>query len=182
MHSIVPATVGKVVFIHMEPQEDVLESLMTTIEREQLKSGLILTITGALSEGRLSAPVRPEAVQESPGFIEFSGLSEVQGGGYFGWNVDDWRNDKSQIRFDKGRPHIHCHMSVSNGGKAFVGHLIEGCKVRSVYPVSHFVAVLAETPGVDLTLHCSKETSEQYPHGIPYYGVEASARSDISIG
>jgi predicted DNA-binding protein with PD1-like motif len=174
MHSALPATIGKVVYAHLEPEEDVLESLLTLIEREQLKSGLILTITGALSEGRLSAPVRPEAVEESPGFIEFTGLSEVQGGGYFGWNVDDWRNDKSQIRFERGRPHIHCHMSVSNGGNAYVGHLIHGCKVRSVYPISHFVAVIAETPGVDLTLHASQETTDQYPHGIPYYRVAST--------
>jgi predicted DNA-binding protein with PD1-like motif len=171
MHSVVPANVGKVVFAHLEPQEDVLLGLIDVIEREQLQSGLIMTITGAVSEGRLSLPLRPEGVNESPGFVEFTGLSEVQGSGYFGWNADDWRNDKSQIRFDKGRPHIHCHMSVSNAGTSYVGHLIEGCKVRSVHPISHFVAVLAETPGVDLTLHCSEETTEQYPYGIPYYNV-----------
>jgi predicted DNA-binding protein with PD1-like motif len=174
MHSTVPTAIGTVLYAHLEPQEDVLESLLTLIEREQLKSGVILTITGALSEGRLSAPVRPEAVGESPGFIEFTGLSEVQGGGYFGWNADDWHNEKSQIRFEKGRPHIHCHMSVSNGGNAYVGHLIHGCKVRSVYPLSHFVAVIAETPGVDLTLHASQETTDQYPYGIPYYQLAAT--------
>lgn len=171
MHSAVSATVGKVVFAHLEPGEDVLLALIDVIEREQLKSGLIMAVTGAVSEGRLSLPRQPEGVDESPGFITFTGLSEVQGGGYFGWNSDEWRNDKSQIHFEKGRPHIHCHMSVSNAGVAYVGHLIEGCKVRSVHPISHFVAVLAETPGVDLTLHSSEETTAQYPHGIPYYNV-----------
>jgi hypothetical protein len=34
--------------------------------------------------------------------------------------------------------------------------------------------VLAETPGVDLTVHCSEETTEQYPYGIPYYEVAAA--------
>jgi hypothetical protein len=150
MHSTVPAQIGKVVFIHLEPGEDVLLSMIEVIEREQLQSGLILTVTGAVSEG---------------------GLSEIQGGGYFGWNADDWRNDKSQIRHDKGRPHIHCHVAVANAGTSHVGHLIEGCKVRSVHPISHFVAILAETPGVELTMHCSEETNEQYPYGIPYYNV-----------
>jgi predicted DNA-binding protein with PD1-like motif len=177
MHSVVSATLGKVVFAHLEPNEDVLLSLMDVIEREELGSGLILTITGAVSEGRLSLPRTPEAVGDSPGFIEFTGLSEVQGGGYFGLNVDEWHNEKSQIYFEKGRPHIHCHMAVANAGTSYVGHLIEGCKVRSVYPISHFVAVLAATPGVDLTLHCSEETTEQYPFGIPYYGLEPSAAS-----
>lgn len=175
MHSVVPAQIGRIVFAHFEPGEDVHDGLIDVIEHERLASGLILTITGAVSEGRLSLPQRPEGVHESPGFIEFSGLSEVQGSGYFGRNVDDWRNDKSQIRFEKGRPHIHCHMAVSNAGTSYVGHLIQGCKVRSVHPISHFVAVLAETPGVDLTLHCSEETNEQYPYGIPYYNVVAAA-------
>jgi predicted DNA-binding protein with PD1-like motif len=169
MHSVVSASIGKVVYAHLEPQEDVYLSLLEIIEREQLGTGLILTITGAVSEGRLSLPLKPEAVTDSPGFVEFSGLSEVQGSGYFGLNADSWFNDKSQIRFDEGRPHIHCHMAVSNAGNTYLGHLIEGCKVRSVYPISHFVAVLASTPGVDLTLHCSEETTEQYPNGIPYY-------------
>jgi predicted DNA-binding protein with PD1-like motif len=171
MHSVVSGNIGKVVFAHLEPGEDVLLALIDVIEREQLSSGLIQTITGAVSEGRLSLPVRAEGVHESPGLIEFTGLSEVQGSGYFGWNRDTWFNEKSQIRFDEGRPHIHCHMAVSNAGTSYVGHLIEGCKVRSVYPVSHFVAVLAETPGIDLTLHCSEETNEQYPYGIPYYNL-----------
>jgi predicted DNA-binding protein with PD1-like motif len=171
MHSTVPAQIGKVVFIHLEPGEDVLLSMIEVIEREQLQSGLILTVTGAVSEGRLSLPRRVEGVHESPGYMEFTGLSEIQGGGYFGWNADDWRNDKSQIRHDKGRPHIHCHVAVANAGTSHVGHLIEGCKVRSVHPISHFVAILAETPGVELTMHCSEETNEQYPYGIPYYNV-----------
>jgi len=174
MHSVVPATTGKVVFAHLEPGEDVLLALYEVIEQQQLSSGVILAITGAVSEGRLSLPVKAEGVTESPGFMEFTGLSEVQGGGYFGWNSDNWHNDKSQIKFEKGRPHIHCHMAVSNAGKSYVGHLIEGCKVRSVYPISHFIAVLAETPGVDLTLHCSEEKNDQYPHGIPYYNITGS--------
>jgi predicted DNA-binding protein with PD1-like motif len=176
MHNVVAAQIGKVVFAHLEPNEDVLLALIEIIEREQLQTGLILTITGAVSKGRLSLPVRAEAVEDSPGFIEFEGLSEVQGSGYFGWNADNWHNDKSQIRFEKGRPHIHCHMAVSNAGKTYVGHLLEGCTVRSVHPRSHFAMVLAETPGVDLTLHCSEERTEQYPYGIPYYNlVGASA-------
>jgi len=175
MHTIVSGNVGKTLFLHLEPEEDVLVAMMEAIEREKLKSGVILAVTGAVSEGRLSLPVRAEGVQESPGFMEFTGLSEVQGGGYFGWNEDSWHNDKSQIKFEKGRPHIHCHMSVSNAGTSYVGHLIEGCKVRSVYPVSHFLIVLAETPGVDLALRCSEETNENYPYGIPYYDVAASS-------
>jgi predicted DNA-binding protein with PD1-like motif len=67
MHSTVPAQIGKVVFIHLEPGEDVLLSMIEVIEREQLQSGLILTVTGAVSEGRLSLPRRVEGVHESPG-------------------------------------------------------------------------------------------------------------------
>jgi predicted DNA-binding protein with PD1-like motif len=162
------------IYAHLEPEEDVLLALMDVIEEQELNSGVILAITGALSRGRLSLPVKAEAVQQSPGFMEFEGLSEVQGGGYFGRNVDTWFNERSQIRFDAGRPHIHCHMAVANAGNTYLGHLIEGCKVRSVHPQSHFVAVLAEAQGVDLTLHCSDFTTAQYPHGIPYYNVAAA--------
>jgi predicted DNA-binding protein with PD1-like motif len=179
MHSVVSAQLGRIVYAHLEPEEDVLLAIEEVIEREQLGTGIILAITGAVSRARLSLPVQKEAVSSSPGFIEFEGLSEVQGGGYFGRNVDSWSNDTSQITFVAGRPHIHCHMAVATAGTTYVGHLIEGCKVRSVYPQSHFVVVLAEAVGVDLTLHCSEETTEAYPKGIPYYTLAALA--DVAL-
>jgi predicted DNA-binding protein with PD1-like motif len=171
MHTVVSAQLGRIVYAHLEPEEDVLLAIQDVIEQEKLGTGIILAITGAVSRARLSCPVKAEAVDSSPGFIEFEGLSEVQGGGYFGRNVDSWSNDTSQISFEAGRPHIHCHMAVANAGTTYVGHLIEGCKVRSVHPQSHFVAVLAEAVGVDLTLHCSDSTTEAYPNGIPFYNV-----------
>jgi predicted DNA-binding protein with PD1-like motif len=176
MHSVISAQLGRIVYAHLEPGEDVLLGIQEVIEQEDLGTGIILAITGAVSRGRLSLPVKADAVEASPGFIEFEGLSEVQGGGYFGRNVDSWSNETSQIRFEAGRPHIHCHMAVNNAGTTYLGHLLEGCKVRSVHPQSHFVLVLAEAVGVDLTLHCSDETTEAYPNGIPFYNVAALAR------
>src|SRR5579871_629926 len=175
MHSVVSAQLGRIVYAHLEPEEDVYLAIQQVIEQEELGTGIILAVTGAVSRARLSCPVSVESVESSPGFIEFEGLSEVQGGGYFGRNIDSWSNDKSQIVFEAGKPHIHCHMAVANGGETYVGHLIEGCKVRSVHPQSHFAVVLAEAVGVDLTLHCSDFTTEAYPKGIPLYNVVAVA-------
>src|SRR5262249_22822978 len=105
MHSVVTAQLGRIVYAHLEPEEDVLLAIEELIEREELGTGIILAITGAVSRGRLSLPVQKESVQASPGFIEFEGLSEVQGGGYFGRTVDSWWNEKSQIRWEAGKPH-----------------------------------------------------------------------------
>jgi len=169
MEKVVSATIGRVIYAHFEPDEDVYRGLVEVIQRERLHTGVILSITGAVRIGRLSLPRRPEATHESPGFVEFEGLSEVQGNGYFGYTQETWLNERSQIRHDAGEPFLHCHMSVSCGGETFMGHLIEGCKVRSLHPHSHFVAVLAETHGAQLTFHCSEEKTEQYPYGLPYY-------------
>ena len=64
--------------------------------------------------------------------------------------------------------------SSSTTPKHGIWHLIDGYKVRSLHPQSHFVAVIAEAEGVQLTFHCAQETTEQYPHGLPYYKLVAA--------
>jgi predicted DNA-binding protein with PD1-like motif len=163
---------GRIVFAQFEPDEDIYRGLVNLIEKEKLKTGIILTITGGLHKVRLSAPTKPEATSSSPGFIELEGSTEAQGNGYFGWTKETWFNDRSQIRHNAGEPFLHCHMTVSNAGKTYMGHLIDGCKVRSLHPRSHFVAVICEAEGVELSFRCSEETTEQYPHGLPYYELQ----------
>jgi predicted DNA-binding protein with PD1-like motif len=169
MQSVVNARLGRIVFAQFEPDEDVYRGIVNLIVREKLKTGIILTITGGLHKVRLSVPTKKEATENSPGFMELEGTTEAQGNGYFGWTKETWFNERSQIRHNAGEPFLQCHMTVSNGGKTYMGHLIDGCKVRSLHPRSHFVAILGEAEGVELSFRASEETTEQYPHGIPYY-------------
>ncbi len=169
MQKVVNAKMGRIVFAQFGPDEDVYRGLVDLIVREKLKTGIILTVTGGLNKVRLSMPRRPDAPAASPGFIELEGGTEAQGNGYFGWTKETWFNDLSQIRHNAGEPFLHCHMTVSNGGQTYMGHLIDGCKVRSLLPQSHFIAIVCEAEGVELTFHCSEETNEQYPNGMPYY-------------
>jgi predicted DNA-binding protein with PD1-like motif len=174
MQSVVEAKLGRIIYAQFEPDEDVYRGLVNLITEEKLHTGIILSITGGLHKVRLSMPRKPDTKEISPGFIELEGSTEAQGNGYFGWTEETWFNDSSQIRHNAGEPFLHCHMTVSNGGQTYMGHLIDGCKVRSLHPQSHFVAVIAEAEGVQLTFHCSQETTEQYPHGLPYYKLVAA--------
>jgi hypothetical protein len=148
------------------------------IIREKLHSGTILTITGGLSRIRLSMPTGHEAgVGDAPGFKEFEGPAEAQGNGYFGWTTDTYVNEKSGIVHRAGEPFLQCHMTVNAGDGTHLGHLIEGCKVRSLHPKSHFIAILAEAVGVELTLRSSEDRTPAYPNGLPYYDLKSTVRA-----
>jgi hypothetical protein len=50
-----------------------------------------------------------------------------------------------------------------------MGHLIEGCIVRSLHEQSHFTITLAKTEGATLNFSVSATVTEKYPTGIPIH-------------
>lgn len=164
---------GKIVFAQLSPGADLYNSIVDVCKAEQIETGLILNITGALTRTRLSTPVRKDRVEAPPEFIELEGLAEATGTGYIGRSVDSWKSDVSQITITEGDPFLHVHLVVCVGGETHCGHLIEGCLVRSLHPKSHFVVVIADTEGIDLSFHRDDNTVETYPNGLPYYELAA---------
>ena len=172
MKTVAVGKLGRIVYAHLEPEEDLYEAILRIAEEQNIQTGLVMDITGGLSRVRLSMPVEGGPVESAPGIIEFEGLTEAMGHGIIGRTVDSWSSEKSGIENVAGRTYAHVHISVTSAGRTHTGHLIEGCKVRSVHPISHFTIVLAEVEGVDLEFRCSEETAADYPRGIPIHRLE----------
>jgi predicted DNA-binding protein with PD1-like motif len=169
MLTSVRAGIGRSVFAQLEPDEDVYRAIVQLIQQEEMRAGLILTITGALRYTRLSMPLGVEDVSAPPSVFEMEGTAEVSGQGYFGMTKEAWSSETSQIRHLAAEPFLHVHMSAGIAGRSYVGHLIDGCKVRSLHPKSHFVVVIAEAPEIELSFRNSGEAIDGYPEGVPYY-------------
>lgn len=169
MFTKVSTTLGRVVFAQLEPDEDVYRAIVQLVEQEQMEAGVILTITGALHTTRLSMPRGAESVAAAPGIFELEGTAEVSGHGYFGRTKETWVSPASGIEHLAGEPFLHVHLAASIAGQAYLGHLIDGCRVRSLHKSSHFLVVVAETEGVGLYFRNSGEVTDAYPQGLPYY-------------
>lgn len=172
MKTLATGRIGRVIYAHLEPEEDLYEAILATAERENIRTGLVLDITGGLSKVRLSMPIESGPVDSAPGIIELEGLTEAMGSGVIGQTIDSWSSDKSGIANVAGQPYAHVHMSVTTAGQTHTGHLIHGCHIRSVHPISHFTMVLAEVEGVNLEFRVTEETTDNYPQGIPIHHLE----------
>jgi predicted DNA-binding protein with PD1-like motif len=174
VQSTVVGQLGKIVYAQLAPGADLYTSIVDVCKAEQIETGLVLNITGALTKTRLSTPVKKDRVEAPPEFIELDGLAEATGTGYIGRTVDSWKSQVSQITLSAGDPFLHVHLVVSVGGETHCGHLIEGCLVRSLHPKSHFVVVIADTQGIDLSFHRDDDSGvETYPNGLPFYELAA---------
>jgi predicted DNA-binding protein with PD1-like motif len=167
---IAKAQMGDIIWAQLDPEGDVYEEILTICERENIRSGVVLNIVGGLRRARLSLPMVATSVDAQPGVLELEGMMEAQGIGTIGWNIDGYdASSRSGIVYRPGTPNLHIHMTITHAGKTYMGHLIEGCVVRSVHPKSHFTIVLAKTDGAQLNFRVSKETNAHYPNGIPIH-------------
>ena len=64
---------------------------------------------------------------------------------------------------------MHIHATITVAGETFMGHLIEGCIVRSLHKQSHFTITLAKTEGATLKFDVTKTVTAKYPTGIPIH-------------
>jgi len=166
---------GKIVYAHLEPGEDLYQALMEVVETEDIKTGLVMDITGGLTEVRLSMPTHGYLRHKHvPGVIEMDGLSEVSGHGIIGRGMADWSFPFGGIENVKDKPYLHVHLSVTAQGVSHTGHLIDGCRVMGNpdEAPSHFTVVLAEVDGVNLEFHATEKT-ERYRHGLAYHKLTA---------
>ena len=179
METIVVGSLGRVAYLHLEPGEDVLAGITNGIAELGMVAGVVLAVTGAVSNTRLSLAVDVNAsVEDPPGFVEHAGTAEVDGCGYFGRTQDSWSSEVSQIRYESGMPFVRVHMTAALADRTVAGHLIEGCRVRSVHPSSHFIVVVAEVDGVDLVYRRGGKAMPGYPMGAPFYELRQTSAGD----
>lgn len=172
MGKIVQSTIGRIFYSHLDLGEDLYDAIVEVAKHAQITTGVVLTITGALSSTRLSTPTKAETVESPPGYLELEGTAEVSGSGYFGITDESWSSPTSHINYVQGEPFVHVHLTACVAGETYTGHLLQGCLVRSLHPSSHFIVVIAETHGARLSYHRSVESEPGYPNGVPYYQLD----------
>ena len=167
---IAKAQIGEVIWAQLDRDGDLYDEILAICQRENIRSGVVLNIVGGLRKARLSLPVDSTTADAQPGILELEGMMEAQGIGTIGFSVDTYdSSEKSGIVYHAGEPNLHIHLTVTHAGKTYMGHLLQGCIVRSLHPRSHFTIVLAKTPGALLNFRVSAEKTEKYPNGIPIH-------------
>jgi predicted DNA-binding protein with PD1-like motif len=173
----VTGRMGRVIYAHLSPGEDVYEAVLAIARVEKISTGLILDITGGASQLRLTLPKAARSSEEGnrpPEVIEVKGLAEVMGSGIIGQVEDDFVSADGHVRYVKGDPYAHIHVSATAAdGNTYTGHLVEGTLVRSVIPESHFTIAVAEVEGVELSLLVESRALDDYPSGVPYHRLRA---------
>ncbi len=170
---IAHAKISDVLYCQLSQDGDLYNEIMEIAKRENIQTGLVLNIVGGLKAARLSMPVQATQSDQPPGVLELKGMMECSGFGTIGQNLDTYDSEKtSGIVYRKGEPNLHVHVTVTHAGKAYMGHLIEGCIVRSLHKKSHFTIILAKTEGALLNFRVSKEITDKYPKGIPIHDLQ----------
>ncbi|GAC1551568.1 MAG: hypothetical protein NVS2B7_27480 [Herpetosiphon sp.] len=120
--------VSRIVAVRLNPGDDVLESLRTAVDDQQIKNGLILNGVGSLNRYRVHVVGLPTLPTQDV-FVDAEGPFDIL---TFSGAILEGR--------------VHAHITFSNTEKAMGGHLEIGCRV-----LTFSVIVIAETPGLDLT-------------------------------
>ncbi|WP_349687746.1 PPC domain-containing DNA-binding protein [Acidaminococcus sp. DS4831] len=112
---------GKVVAARLSPGEDILKGIERICSETNINNGLIMSGMGSLSKVAFYTPVKLPDKRAGYGYsnpILMDGPIELL-------------NMTGMICHDiKGNCLFHIHFTISNqNGKAFGGHVIEGCKV-----------------------------------------------------
>ena len=164
---IARAKITDVIYAQLSKDEDLLNGIMEICRRESIKTGLVLNIVGGLKKARLSMPIKPQAAESPPKFREWKGTMECSGVGVIGQTLETYIGSGTGTVYRAGEPYLHVHLTITVAGETFMGHLIEGCIVRSLHKQSHFTIVLAKVEGAILNCKVSEEKTEKYPNGIP---------------
>jgi predicted DNA-binding protein with PD1-like motif len=168
MRTIATGRMGRVVYARLAPGDDIYKAILEIVQQEQIKTGVVLDITGAATKLRVTLPTAATDGTRPPQVLEVDGLAEIMGSGIIGQVKNDFLSGDGEVRYTKNEPYAHIHISATVNGQTYTGHLVEGTLVRSVIPQSHFTIALAEVEGVDFFLNVDNTSSEDYPSGVPY--------------
>lgn len=174
LDTVVSSRITDVYWVQLRQGADLYEAIHDTAVKYDIYTGLVLNVVGGLSRARLSTPGNPKVIEAQPGIVEFEGTMEASGVGFIGHNLDTFESTQSGIVDRAGEPNIHVHLTVGQMGMTHMGHLIEGCIVRSLTAKSHFTIVMAKTEGAALEMRLSEETFANYPGGVPVHHLRAT--------
>jgi len=164
------AKIVDVIYAQLSRDEDLHDAILEICRREKIETGVVLNIVGGLKKARLSMPIRETAADAPPGIREWSNaIMECCGFGIIGQTLETFDGGESGVVHKAGEPYLHVHLCITVAGETFMGHLIEGCIVRSLDEKSHFTIVLAKTEGALLNCKLSHLRTEKYPMGVPVH-------------
>jgi len=145
-------TIGDIFMVRLEPNEDILKALQRVAKEADIETGLIVSITGGLTKARvqrMDKVGRPEDVKVN--VIDVEGPMGITGSGIIGQVKETSQRLKGR-GYNAGDPYIHAHITLTNAETTICGHLMEGCLVRSLHPISHFIVVIAKLDKMQLNL------------------------------
>ena len=141
---------SEIIFARFEPHEDLRQGLMKIIKEKDIKSGIVLSITGALEKATLEHPSGVGEPTIPLEIIQVQGPLEVSGHGIIGQVEAPEFGDSAfglGDDFIHGDPYLHVHLTVTSAKETICGHLLDGCTVRSNHPASHFTIILGRIDG-----------------------------------
>lgn len=176
--SVVCGNLESIVYARLEPRADLYQELRRVCKENDIKTGVVLTITGGLESARLQLLTTSQVRTGTPEIIELTGPFEVSGHGLIG----QFRQGDSGGIFqgeEAGSPYLHVHLTLTVGSgqdvKTYCGHLVDGCIVRSHHAISHFTVVLAKVRGVQLDLVADRSAARPgYSDGLRYHELTAT--------
>ncbi len=138
---------GRVLAIRLAPGCDLLKSLREIAEKENLRVGVVLSGAASLSQVILrNVRLFPDEFPITDRQRIYTPKKEPL----------ELLSLSGNISKKDGEVHIHCHITISSGledGRAYGGHLIEGCVIFSTGEV-----VIAEIAGIEMKRDIDPET------------------------
>ncbi|MBI2907315.1 MAG: DNA-binding protein [Chloroflexi bacterium] len=165
------ARMPEIIVARLEPDEDLFKGIQQVCRERNIRTGLVLSITGALERARLQRfPATYASAAEIPHshVVEIEGPLEASGHGIIGEVRAPEFGDKpfGTGQYVHGDVYMHVHIVVTSAEETICGHLMEGCRVWSKHPISHFTIALAPLEGIALTLAMDMEAHEAGRSGI----------------
>lgn len=164
-----------VIYARLAPGADIYRELKRICKEHDIRTGVVMTITGALEKARVQLLTTDIAETGSPLVLDIPGPVEVSGHGLIG----TMRQSNSGGLFEKeeeGSAYLHVHLTLTVGTgdnvKTVCGHMMEGCTVRAKHLISHFTIVIGKATGVALDLVMDREhILPGYPQGYRYHSL-----------
>ena len=143
----VSGKLSELIYVRLDKDQDLLEGIKQACRDHDIKTGVVIDITGGLTKARLQKfPNKVHSEKVRIGVIEMEGPLEATGHGIIGMT----RGSGGIGEYKDGEPYVHVHMVVSSADETLCGHLMPGTFVRSHLGISHFTIILAKAEGVAL--------------------------------
>jgi predicted DNA-binding protein with PD1-like motif len=163
---------GELIFARFDPKEDLIGSIKQLCKERNIRTGVILSLTGGVSEAQVSSFKEPARTtdrvtqlseEQRRHTLQKVGVStehlkgplSVTGTGVIGMEADD-------------EPYIHIHLVLTSAEGTTCGHVWEGTPVQSLAPFSHFTMVIARVVGAELRDLAADQGQFK---GIPYHEI-----------